>query len=185
MNSVRWATVGLVVDEAKAEHAVAELLEALGFDPASERLQRTPARAVSALAALTATEPLEPVSLQPAEGYEGPIVMRDIPFHALCEHHLLPFRGVAHIGYVPGSGLAGLSTLARVVEHHARGLQVQERMTAQIADALERELSPVGLVVVLDAEHLCMSLRNIALPTTRTMTRELRGDPTGLTELLP
>ena len=173
-----------MADDAKAEQAIAALLEALGFDPGSERLRATPHRAAVALATLTSPEPLPPIALQPADGYDGPVVMRGIPFHALCEHHLLPFRGIAHIAYLPGAGLAGLSTLARVVEHCARGLQVQERLTADIADVLEQELAPRGLVVALDAEHLCMSLRDIAVPTTRTATRVLRGDAAGLPDLL-
>jgi len=172
------------VDEADAERAVAALLRALGFDPDSERLRATPRRVAIALAGLTTAPALPTATFQPTEGFTGPLVMRDIPFHALCEHHLLPFRGVVHLGYRPGDRLIGLSTLARVVEHFSRGLQVQERMTTQLADWLERELQPRGAVVVLDAEHLCMSLRDIAVPSTRTVTRELRGDAAELVGLI-
>jgi GTP cyclohydrolase I len=101
--------------------------------------------------------------------------VRDIPFHSLCEHHLLPFAGIAHIGYVPADRIVGLSKLARVVDHFARDLQVQERLTTQIARWFERELSPKGVGVVLEAEHSCMSLRGAAKPGSRTVTSALHG----------
>lgn len=159
----------------RAAAAVAALLEALGHDPESARLRDTPQRVATSLGGLLARDPLPSPALLPLDGYDGPVVMRDIPFHSLCEHHLLPFRGVAHVGYLPGDGVVGISTLVRVVEHHARDLQVQERMTAQIADWIDTRLAPRGLGVELDAEHLCMSMRDIGTPQTRVRTRVLRG----------
>ena len=114
------------------------------------------------------------------EGYEELVLVRDIPFHSLCEHHLLPFRGVAHVGYVPGDRLVGLSKLARVVELFSRDLQVQERLTKQVADYLQEELAPRGVGVVIEAEHLCMSMRGVqaagATTTTSTFLGVLAGD---------
>jgi len=110
------------------------------------------------------------------------VLVRDIPFQALCEHHLFPFRGVAHVGYLPADRIVGLSTLARVVEHFAHGLQMQERLTAQVADWLQQELQPRGLGVVIEAEHLCMSLRGVGTPATRTTTRAFRGELTSFEE---
>jgi GTP cyclohydrolase I len=108
-------------------------------------------------------------------GYDQLVVARDIQFHSLCEHHLLPFVGVAHVAYLPGERIVGLSKLARVVEWFARSLQVQERLTTQVADWLERELAPRGVGVVLEAEHLCMSLRGVQKPGARTVTSALHG----------
>ena len=108
-------------------------------------------------------------------GYDQLVVARDIPFHSLCEHHLLPFVGIAHVAYLPGERIVGLSKLARVVEWFARSLQVQERLTTQVADWLERELAPQGVGVVLEAEHLCMSLRGVQKPGATTVTSALHG----------
>jgi GTP cyclohydrolase I len=108
-------------------------------------------------------------------GYDELVVARDIPFHSLCEHHLLPFSGVAHVGYIPGERIVGLSKLARVVELYARDLQVQERLTGQIASWLDEHLAPVGVGVVLEADHSCMSLRGVRKPGSRTITSALRG----------
>jgi GTP cyclohydrolase I len=109
------------------------------------------------------------------EGYDELVLARDIPFHSVCEHHLLPFHGVAHVGYLPGARILGLSKLARVVELFARRLQVQERLTKQVADWLDAHLRPKGVGVVLDAEHLCMSLRGVQATGARTMTSTLHG----------
>src|SRR5215207_8087663 len=114
-----------------------------------------------AAADLLAPEPFRATSFPNDEGYDELIVVRAIPFHSLCMHHLLPFQGVAHVGYLPGERIVGLSKLGRVVEHFARRLQLQERLTTQIADWLERELEPKGVGVVLEAEHMCMSLRGV------------------------
>jgi GTP cyclohydrolase I len=109
------------------------------------------------------------------ERYDEVVLLRDIEFHSLCEHHLLPFVGTAHVGYIPGDRIVGLSKLARVVDHFARNLQVQERLTTQVADWFESELSPKGVGVVLEAEHTCMSLRGATKPGTRTVTSALHG----------
>jgi len=122
------------------------------------------------------------------EGYDELVLARDIPFTSLCEHHALPFSGIAHVGYLPSDRIVGLSKLARVVEHYARRLQVQERLTVQIADLLQDALDPRGVGVVLDAEHSCMSLRGARVVGTRTVTSALRGlvrdDPRSRQELL-
>lgn len=151
------------------------LLESLGYDPESDRLRDTPQRVASSLGRLLSRDPLPPPALLDADGYDGPIVLREIPFHSLCEHHLLPFRGVATVGYLPAERIVGLSTLARVVEYFARDLQLQERLTSDIAGWLDAELAPRGLGVVIDAEHLCMSMRDVGTPHTRTTTRMFRG----------
>ena len=111
----------------------------------------------------------------PNEGYDELVLVRDISFQTLCMHHLLPFHGVAHVAYLPGDSIIGLSKLARVVEFFARDLQLQERMTVQIADWLEQELSPRGVGVVLSAEHMCMTIRGVRKPGARTVTSALRG----------
>jgi GTP cyclohydrolase I len=116
-----------------------------------------------------------PTTFPNDEGYDELVLVRDIPFHSLCEHHLLPFSGVAHVGYLPADRIVGLSKLARVVDHFARGLQVQERLTKQIGDWLDDELAPKGVGVVLEAEHLCMSLRGVQADGSRTVTSSLHG----------
>jgi GTP cyclohydrolase I len=161
---------------ATSENAVAVLLESLGYDVESDRLRDTPQRVASFLAALLHREPLPPLTLMSPDGYRGPVVVHGIPFHSLCEHHLLPFRGVAHVGYLPAERMVGLSTLARVVEYYSRDLQMQERLTGQVADWIDRELAPRGLGVMIDAEHLCMSMRGAGTPETRTTTTDIRGD---------
>ena len=161
-------------DLARAEDGARTLLEALGADLQDESLRDTPGRVARALA-----EMLTPVAFEattfPNEGYDELVVARSIPFHSLCEHHLLPFHGVAHVGYLPAERIIGLSKLARVVELFARRLQVQERMTVQIADWLQGELAPKGIGVVLQAEHLCMSLRGVQKAGARTVTSALHG----------
>ncbi len=167
-------------DLRRAEEAVAEMLRALGEDPDGERLRRTPARVVATLAGLLHREPLPPVSFVEGAATSSLVLLRDIPFQALCEHHLLPFRGRVHIGYLPGEHLVGVSLPVRVVEHFARGLQLQERMTEEIADWLEANLAARGVGVVVEAEHLCMTLRGIGDPATTLQTSAFRGE---LTEL--
>lgn len=164
-----------VVDRERARAAVADLLGALGQDLDSPHLADTPRRAADALIELLTPEPFHATTFPNDEGYDDLVVVTAIPFHSLCEHHLLPFRGVAHVGYLPGDRLVGLSKLARVVEQASRALQVQERMTQQIADWLERELAPRGAGVVLEAEHLCMSLRGPRIVGSVTTTRSLTG----------
>jgi GTP cyclohydrolase I len=163
------------VDLVAAEAAIAQLLTALGQDAASERLRATPGRAAAALLALVVSPGAPAVKLMPAEGYRGLVLVRDIPFQSVCEHHLLPFRGRVHAGFLPGDHLVGLSTIARAVEHVAHGLQLQERMTQQLHDWLQLELTPRGAGVVVQAEHLCMSFRGIGTSDTQLMTEVFSG----------
>jgi GTP cyclohydrolase I len=163
------------VDLGAAERAVRALLAALGEDPERDGLAATPGRVARAYHELLTPAPFTFTTFPNDERYDELIVARSIPFHSLCEHHLLPFRGIAHVGYIPADRIVGLSKLARAVEHYARGLQVQERLTCQIADRLVDELAPRGVGVVLDAEHTCMSLRGVEKPGTSTVTSALRG----------
>jgi GTP cyclohydrolase IA len=163
------------MDYERMEAAVADLLIALGVDLTDESLRDTPRRVAAAYAELLTPLPFEPTTFPNNEGYDELVVARNIPFHSLCEHHLLPFHGVAHVAYLPGERIVGLSKLGRVVESFARRLQVQERMTVQIADWVEEYLEPRGVGVVLEAEHLCMSLRGVQKPGTMTVTSALHG----------
>lgn len=163
------------VDLVRAERAVADLLGAFGVDLGDESLAGTPARVARAYAEMLSPQPFDLTTFPNDEAYDELIVIRDIPFHSLCEHHLLSFVGVAHIGYLPGSRILGLSKFARVVEHFARRLQVQERLTSQIAQWLDENLGPRGVGVVLEAEHLCMSLRGVRAGGARTVTSALHG----------
>jgi GTP cyclohydrolase I len=151
------------------------LIEALGGDLRHESLRETPRRMADAYAELLTPEPFEATSFPNDGGYDELVVVRDVAFHSLCEHHLMPFVGVAQLGYLPGARIVGLSKLARVVDHFARDLQVQERLTTRIAGWLQDELQPKGVGVVLEAEHMCMSLRGAAKPGTRTVTSALHG----------
>lgn len=163
------------VDLAAAERAVADLLVALGRDPDDEHVAGTPRRVAGAYAELLTPRSFNLTTFPNDEGYDELVLARDIPFHTLCEHHLLPFQGVAHVGYLPGERILGLSKLARVVELFARDLQVQERLTKQVADWLQDRLAPKGVGVVLEAEHMCMSLRGVQAHGSRTVTSALRG----------
>ena len=163
------------VDLAAAERAVRDLLVALGRDPSSEHLRDTPRRVALAYEELLTPQPFVATTFPNDEGYDGLVLERDIPFSSLCEHHMLPFVGVAHVGYLPADRIVGLSKLARLVEHLARGLQVQERLTVQIGDWLSEHLAPKGVGVVLEAEHMCMSLRGARAAGARTVTSSLHG----------
>jgi GTP cyclohydrolase I len=163
------------IDRAAAERACSDLLRALGTDPDAPGLADTPRRMADAYAELLTPVPFEPTTFPNSDGYDELVVAGSIPFHSLCEHHLLPFHGVAHVGYLPGERIIGLSKLARVVELFARDLQVQERLTQQIADWLDERLAPRGVGVVLEAEHLCMSLRGVQKHGARTVTSALHG----------
>ena len=163
------------VDRPRAEAAARDLLEALGVDVADESTRETPRRLVDVYAELLSPAPFNPTTFPNDGGYDELVVARAIPFHSLCEHHLLPFVGVAHVGYLPGERILGLSKLARVVDFFARNVQVQERLTTQIAQWLERELSPKGVGVVLEAEHMCMSLRGVQKAGSSTVTSALYG----------
>lgn len=163
------------IDRAAAERAVGDLLLALGRDPGDEHLADTPRRVADAYAELLTPEPFDLTTFANDEGYDELILARDIPFHSLCEHHLLPFHGVAHVGYVPAERILGLSKLARVVELFARNFQVQERLTVQVANWLQEHLQPKGVGVVLEADHLCMSLRGVRATGSTTVTSSLHG----------
>ncbi|RKT55263.1 GTP cyclohydrolase I FolE [Saccharothrix australiensis] len=163
------------VDLAAAQRAVGDLLRALGRNPASEHLADTPRRVAHAYAEMLTPREFDLTTFPNEEGYDELVLARDIPVQSLCEHHLLPFQGVAHVGYLPGERILGLSKLARVVELFARDLQVQERLTKQVADWLQEHLSPHGVGVVIEAEHLCMSLRGVRVAGSRTVTSSLLG----------
>ena len=163
------------VDLAAAAAAISDLLDALGVERDSEGCADTPARVARAYAELLTPEPFEATTFANDEGYDELVVARSIPFSSLCEHHLLPFAGIAHVGYLPGERLIGLSKLARVVTHFSRRLQVQERLTTQIANWLVEALHPKGVGVVLEAEHACMSLRGVRAAGSMTLTSALAG----------
>jgi GTP cyclohydrolase IA len=163
------------IDLAGAQRAVADLLRSLGLDPDGDDLRETPRRVARAYADLLSPKAFSFTTFPNDEGYDELIVARHIRFHSVCMHHLLPFVGVAHVGYVPGDRILGLSKLARVVELFARGLQVQERLTVQIGRWLQEHLGPRGVGVVIDAEHMCMSLRGVEKPGARTLTSSLWG----------
>jgi GTP cyclohydrolase IA len=163
------------IDHAAVQLAARELLRALGADIDSASLQDTPRRVADAYAELLTPQPFRATTFPNDDGYDGLIVARAIPFHSLCMHHLLPFHGVVHIGYLPAERIIGLSKLGRVVELFARDLQIQERLTTQIADWLRAELDPKGVGVVLEAEHLCMSLRGVQKLGAKTVTSALHG----------
>ena len=163
------------IDLEAAETAAADLLRALGADLADDGLRDTPRRMAQAYAELLTPQPFKLTTFPNDEGYDELVLARDIPFHSLCMHHMLPFHGVAHVAYLPGDRIIGLSKLARIVELFARDLQVQERLTRQVADWLQDNLSPKGVGVVIEAEHLCMSLRGVQKPGSRTVTSALHG----------
>jgi GTP cyclohydrolase IA len=164
-----------IVDVPAAERAVDQLLRALGRDPAEPHLADTPRRVAQAYAELLTGRPFDLTTFPNDEGYNELVLATGIPVHSLCEHHLLPFSGVAHIGYLPGARILGLSKLARVLDLFARDLQVQERLTQQVADWLQENLAPRGVGVVVQADHQCMSLRGVRALGTRTTTSALHG----------
>ncbi|GAA4321047.1 GTP cyclohydrolase I FolE [Klenkia terrae] len=168
------------VDPARAEAAVRELLNADREDPDRPGLRETPARVARAYAETFAglrQDPAQVLATTFDEDHDELVLVRDIALYSTCEHHLVPFHGVAHIGYIPGADgrVTGLSKLARLVEVYARRPQVQERMTKQIADAMMEGLRPRGVIVVVEAEHLCMAMRGVRKPGTRTLTSAVRG----------
>lgn len=179
--------------DAKAvEKATRDLLIALGEDPDREGIQDTPARLAKSWLELTSgmdKDPSESLKTVFKIDHEEIVMVRDIEFYSLCEHHMLPFFGVAHVAYIPSNGVVtGLSKLARVVDGYARRLQVQERLTGQIADALVDRLNPRGVAVVMEGEHMCMTMRGIQKPGSKTTTSALRGwiksDPRTRNEVL-
>jgi GTP cyclohydrolase I len=164
-----------VRDLVAAEQAAALFLTALGIDLNSESLRDTPGRMARAYAELLTARPFNLTTFPNDEGYDELVLARSIPIRSVCEHHLLPFVGVAHVGYLPGDRILGLSKLARVVELFAHGPQVQERLTKQVADWLAVELAPKGVGVVIEAEHLCMTLRGVRATGATTVTSTLLG----------
>ena len=163
------------VDLPAAERAARAFLTALGVPTDAGSTADTPRRMAAAYAELLSPRSFELTTFPNDEGYDELVLARDIPVRSVCEHHMLPFVGVAHVGYLPGERILGLSKLARVVEHVARDLQVQERMTEQVADWLEEHLAPKGVGVVLEAEHLCMTLRGVQARGSCTVTSALHG----------
>jgi GTP cyclohydrolase I len=166
---------GGCIDVTRAARAVGALLDALGVDCSAEVLVGTPARVARAYAELLTPEPFEVTTFANDGGYDELVVARAIPFSSLCEHHLLPFAGVAHVGYLPGDRLIDLGKLARVVTHFSRRLQLQERLTTQVAGWLHAALDPRGVGVVLEAEHACMEVRGARARGARTVTSALAG----------
>ena len=168
------------VDVKRAERAVRELLLAIGEDPDRDGLKQTPARVARSYVEMFAglsQGPEDVLTTSFEIGHDELILVRNIEVYSTCEHHLVPFHGVAHLGYIPGSDgrVTGLSKLARLVDVYARRPQVQERMTSQIADALCKYLEPQGALVVVECEHLCMSMRGVRQPAARTITSAVRG----------
>ena len=168
------------MDIERVERAVTELLSALGEDPGRDGLVKTPsrvARMYEEVVAGLSENPADHLEVTFAADHDEMVMVRDIPFASLCEHHLVPFIGRAHVAYIPGEDgrITGLSKLARLVDGFAKRLQVQERMTTEIADAIEEALDPRGVLVVVEAEHLCMSMRGVKKPGTSTVTSAVRG----------
>ncbi|OBJ70618.1 GTP cyclohydrolase I FolE [Mycobacterium sp. 1274756.6] len=171
---------GPVFDQARAEAAIRELLYAIGEDPERCGLRDTPARVARAYREMFAglyTDPDDVLNTTFDEQHDELVMVKDIPMYSMCEHHLVSFRGSAHVGYIPGEDgrVTGLSKIARVVDLYARRPQVQERLTAQIADAMMGRLKPRGVIVVLEAEHMCMSMRGVRKPGAVTTTSAVRG----------
>jgi GTP cyclohydrolase IA len=167
------------IDQARVQRAVSEIIAAIGEDAEREGLRETPRRIAEMYA-----EVFEGVNQDPVEilgvtfdsgGHQEMIILKDIPFYSMCEHHFLPFHGVAHVGYIPKGRVAGVSKIARVVETLARRPQMQERLTSQIADTMMQGLGPIGVAVVIEAEHLCMTMRGVKKPGSRMVTSANRG----------
>ena len=170
-----------MVNQNRVKRAMVSMIEAIGEDPLREGLKDTPRRVAEMYAELFSgldVDPKAELAVGFGEGYEEMVILKDIPFYSMCEHHLLPFYGMAHVGYIPSPGgrVVGVSKLARVVEICARRPQLQERMTQQIADAIFEALQPAGVAVVIQAEHLCMVMRGIKKPGTTVITSSVRGN---------
>jgi GTP cyclohydrolase IA len=169
-----------MIDETRIKRAVREIIEAIGEDPTREGIRDTPQRVGEMYAELFQglhKDPKEDLEVGFELGHREMVVLKDIPFYSMCEHHLLPFYGVAHVGYIPNAEgrIVGISKLARVVETIARRPQVQERMTTEIADAIDEGIKPAGVAVVIQAEHLCMTMRGIKKPGSNVITSAIRG----------
>jgi GTP cyclohydrolase IA len=177
---IRAGGEGRTFDPLRVEAAVRDLLEAIGEDPDREGLRDTPARVARSYAELVAglhQTPDDVLTTTFDLGHDEVVIVKDIEVNSLCEHHLVPFHGVAHVGYIPNENgrITGLSKLARLVDLYARRPQVQERMTTQVADALVERLEPRGVIVVVECEHLCMSIRGVRKPGAKTVTSAVRG----------
>jgi GTP cyclohydrolase I len=168
-----------MIDKGRIEKAVREIIEALGEDPDREGLLETPERVAAFYAEVFDGLHRDPGDVVDAffgeEHYQEIVMVREIPFYSMCEHHFVPFHGQAHVAYIPKGRVTGLSKLARLVEGFARRPQMQERLTAQVADALTERLEPLGVMVVVEAEHLCMSMRGVKKPGATTVTSAVRG----------
>lgn len=176
------------VDRARLERVMREMLEAIGEDPEREGLRDTPARIARMYAEIFAgleQDPSVHLQTQFTEAHHEMVILRDIPFYSMCEHHFVPFHGIAHVGYIPQGKVVGLSKLARVVEGFARRPQLQERLTAQIADAIVDVLDPSGVAVVIEAEHTCLTMRGVKKPGAKMITSAVRGSfkDTGATRM--
>ena len=167
------------IDKGRIEKAVKEIIEAIGEDPLREGLADTPERVARFYEEVFEGIHTDPGELVDAffgeEHYQEIVMVREIPFYSMCEHHFVPFHGLAHVAYMPQGRVTGLSKLARLVEGYARRPQMQERLTAQVADCLNDRLDPLGVLVVIEAEHLCMSMRGVRKPGARTVTSAVRG----------
>ncbi len=168
-----------MIDQERIKRAVSEMIAAIGDDEAREGLRETPRRIAEMYVEVFDGIDQNPVDTLgvtfDAGGHQEMIILKDIPFYSMCEHHFLPFHGVAHVGYIPKGRVAGVSKIARVVETLARRPQMQERLTSQIADALMTGLGPIGVAVVIEAEHLCMTMRGVKKPGSRMVTSANRG----------
>lgn len=165
-------------DDAALRKAVREIIRAVGEDPNREGLRETPRRVAAMYAEVFSGLRLDPADVLRVgfeEGHQELVLVKDIPFYSMCEHHFLPFHGVAHVGYIPNGRVVGLSKLARALEILARRPQLQERLTSQLADAIMSTLEPAGVAVVVKAEHLCMTMRGIRKPGSQTVTSAMRG----------
>jgi GTP cyclohydrolase I len=165
-------------DRASIRKAVREIIRAVGEDPTREGLRETPRRVADMYAEVFSgllQDPTEVLRVGFEEGHQELVLVKDVPFYSMCEHHFLPFHGVAHIGYIPNGRVVGLSKLARALEILARRPQLQERLTSQLADAIMSTLEPAGVAVVIQADHLCMTMRGIRKPGSLTVTSAMRG----------
>ena len=164
-----------VPDPSRTEAAIEEMLASLGVDLSLEDVQETPRRVAGMYRELLTPQPFNFTTFENSAGYDELVLVRDIPFVSLCAHHLLPFSGHAHVAYMPGDRIVGLSKLARAVQHYAKSLQVQERLTKEVADLIQGELQPRGVGVVIEAEHQCMTIRGVQAVGTKTVTSTMYG----------
>jgi GTP cyclohydrolase I len=166
------------MDRGRLQAAVTELLTGIGDDPEREGLRETPRRIADMYAEIFSgmhVDPADFLKVTFAVAHDEMVILRNVPFYSMCEHHLLPFHGEAHVGYVPDGRIVGISKLARVVETCARRPQVQEALTSQVAETIMKGLNPDGVAVVIDAEHLCMTMRGVQKPGSRMVTSAMRG----------